>query len=97
MDYDGNILIDSAEEFSATSSDTDSAFGSARCVVKPIHEKEWNVAAKIFAPRSWESANSEILNKCSPSDAESIVSGINNYRFENGRRLTHCQIKMALG
>ncbi|KAF8427671.1 S-adenosyl-L-methionine-dependent methyltransferase [Tirmania nivea] len=50
MDYNGNILIDSAEEFSATS-DTDSAFGSA-----------------------------------SPSDANSIVSGINNYRFENGRR-----------
>ena len=32
MDFDGNILIDSAEEFNG--SDTDSAFGSARWVEK---------------------------------------------------------------
>ncbi|KAF8473219.1 S-adenosyl-L-methionine-dependent methyltransferase [Kalaharituber pfeilii] len=51
MDLSGNIMVDSGEEFSSATSDTDSAFGSA-----------------------------------SPSDAFTIVSGINNYRFENGRR-----------
>lgn len=35
MDADGNILVDSGEEY-YNSSDTDSAFGSARLVVRRI-------------------------------------------------------------
>lgn len=90
MDYDGNILIDSAEEFS-TGSDSDSAFGSARYVL--TYPKEEGCGGKEGndddAGIKFYFTHHEIYILYSPSDAFSIVSGIHNYRFENGRRYIH--------